>query len=267
MPSTSAPSPSSTASPSSSTPTTAPRASSRFDGLRGHEEYAARRALHLPHARPSEESIEENMETPRSTRAHGKINCFLEVEIGITGGEEDGVDKPTSPRRTSTPSPRRSTRCTPSSTRLPCRPAAALRQRARRVLPRQRSHPFHPRRRAEVHEGRGLDTDKPVNFVFHGGSGSSREDIREAIGYGVMKMNIDTDTQWSMWDAPGTPRSAWPTSRARSATPRPREAQQEVLRSPHVDPRRRGVHRRLLLEAPGPHRCSSPSMIALRMMD
>jgi fructose-bisphosphate aldolase class II len=39
-----------------------------------------------------------------------------------------------------------------------------------------------------------------VYFVFHGGSGSSREEIREAVGYGVIKMNIDTDTQWSFWD-------------------------------------------------------------------
>ena len=42
--------------------------------------------------------------------------------------------------------------------------------------------------------------EKPVNFVFHGGSGSSHEEIREAIGYGVIKMNIDTDTQWAFWD-------------------------------------------------------------------
>jgi fructose-bisphosphate aldolase class II len=41
---------------------------------------------------------------------------------------------------------------------------------------------------------------KPVNFVFHGGSGSLLSDIREAIGYGVIKMNIDTDTQWAYWD-------------------------------------------------------------------
>jgi fructose-bisphosphate aldolase class II len=41
---------------------------------------------------------------------------------------------------------------------------------------------------------------KPVNFVFHGGSGSTREEIREAIGYGVIKMNLDTDVQWSFWD-------------------------------------------------------------------
>ena len=39
----------------------------------------------------------------------------------------------------------------------------------------------------------------PVDFVFHGGSGSSREEIREAISYGVIKMNIDTDTQWATW--------------------------------------------------------------------
>jgi fructose-bisphosphate aldolase class II len=42
--------------------------------------------------------------------------------------------------------------------------------------------------------------EKPLNFVFHGGSGSSAEEIREAISYGVIKMNIDTDTQWAYWD-------------------------------------------------------------------
>ena len=46
----------------------------------------------------------------------------------------------------------------------------------------------------------GLAEAKPVNFVFHGGSGSTRDEIREAISYGVIKMNIDTDTQWSYWD-------------------------------------------------------------------
>ena len=40
----------------------------------------------------------------------------------------------------------------------------------------------------------------PINFVFHGGSGSSQEEIREAIGYGAVKMNIDTDMQWAFWD-------------------------------------------------------------------
>ena len=41
---------------------------------------------------------------------------------------------------------------------------------------------------------------KPCSFVFHGGSGSDINDIKEAISYGVIKMNIDTDTQWSFWD-------------------------------------------------------------------
>jgi fructose-bisphosphate aldolase class II len=41
---------------------------------------------------------------------------------------------------------------------------------------------------------------KPVSFVFHGGSGSDVADIQRAIGYGVIKMNIDTDTQWSYWE-------------------------------------------------------------------
>jgi fructose-bisphosphate aldolase, class II len=40
----------------------------------------------------------------------------------------------------------------------------------------------------------------PVNFVFHGGSGSTPEEISEAISYGVVKMNIDTDLQWALWD-------------------------------------------------------------------
>src|SRR5690606_31232778 len=40
----------------------------------------------------------------------------------------------------------------------------------------------------------------PVNFVFHGGSGSTQEEIREAIEYGVIKMNLDTDMQWAFWD-------------------------------------------------------------------
>ena len=47
-----------------------------------------------------------------------------------------------------------------------------------------------------------LETEeaKPVFFVFHGGSGSEQEKIREALTYGVIKMNIDTDTQWAYWD-------------------------------------------------------------------
>jgi len=45
-----------------------------------------------------------------------------------------------------------------------------------------------------------LAAEKPINFVFHGGSGSSQEEIREAISYGAIKMNIDTDMQWAFWE-------------------------------------------------------------------
>lgn len=45
-----------------------------------------------------------------------------------------------------------------------------------------------------------LNTKKPLNFVFHGGSGSTSAEIKEAVGYGVIKMNLDTDLQWAYWD-------------------------------------------------------------------
>jgi fructose-bisphosphate aldolase class II len=51
-----------------------------------------------------------------------------------------------------------------------------------------------------IKEKYNLAAQKPINFVFHGGSGSSREEIREALSYGAIKMNIDTDTQWAFWD-------------------------------------------------------------------
>jgi fructose-bisphosphate aldolase class II len=56
------------------------------------------------------------------------------------------------------------------------------------------------RAQAYVAEKLGESPDShPVFFVFHGGSGSDQADVEEAIGYGVIKMNIDTDTQWSYW--------------------------------------------------------------------
>ena len=46
----------------------------------------------------------------------------------------------------------------------------------------------------------GLTEQKPINFVFHGGSGSTQEEIREAISNGAIKMKIDTDMQWALWE-------------------------------------------------------------------
>ena len=56
-------------------------------------------------------------------------------------------------------------------------------------------------RDAQAYIAEKFSTDaKPVNFVFHGGSGSTAAEIAEAISYGVIKMNIDTDLQWAFWD-------------------------------------------------------------------
>ena len=56
-------------------------------------------------------------------------------------------------------------------------------------------------RDAQAYIAEKFSTDpKPVNFVFHGGSGSTADEIAEATRYGVIKMNIDTDLQWAFWD-------------------------------------------------------------------
>merc|ERR1712107_417393 len=72
-----------------------------------------------------------------------------------------------------------------------------------------------------IKEKLGCESDKPVSFVFHGGSGSSKEDIQYAIKAGVIKMNIDSDTQWAFWDGVNQyQKKNWTTCRRRSATPR-----------------------------------------------
>ncbi|KAF8931479.1 Fructose-bisphosphate aldolase 1, partial [Haplosporangium gracile] len=62
---------------------------------------------------------------------------------------------------------------------------------------------LHPellgKHQAYIKEQRKTKSDKPVWFVFHGGSGSTENDIKTAVGHGVVKMNVDTDTQWAYW--------------------------------------------------------------------
>jgi len=106
----------------------------------------------------SEEPMEENMAICREYLARmDKLGMTLEIEIGITGGEEDGVDN-----------------SDVDESRLYTQPSDVL-------YVYDQLNPVSP------------------NF-FHGGSGSSREEIREAISYGAIKMNIDTDTQWAAWN-------------------------------------------------------------------
>jgi len=152
----------------------------------------------------SEQSLTENVETcKRYLERMSKLGMTLELELGVTGGEEDGVDN-----------------TGVSSSRLYTQPedVAYAYQELLQVSPRftiaasfgnvhgvykpgnvkLRPIILH-NSQAHVQETFGTEA-KPLNLVFHGGSGSTLEEIREAVSYGVVKMNIDTDLQWALWE-------------------------------------------------------------------
>jgi len=152
----------------------------------------------------SEEPLEENIETcARYLERMAKMGMTLEIELGVTGGEEDGVDN-----------------SSVDESRLYTQPAEVA--HAYEVLGKISPNFTIAAAFGNVHgvykpgnvklkpsilkdsqdyiEKKFATSPKPVNFVFHGGSGSSREEIREALSYGAIKMNLDTDLQWAFWD-------------------------------------------------------------------
>lgn len=152
----------------------------------------------------SEEPIEENIEICKKYLARmAKIGMTLEIELGVTGGEEDGVDNTgidssklyTQPEHVAYAyselmkiSPRFTIAASFGNVHGVYKPGNVKLQPV--ILDN-----------SQKYIEQKLNTGpKPVNFVFHGGSGSSQAEIREAISYGVIKMNIDTDTQWAMWE-------------------------------------------------------------------
>ena len=152
----------------------------------------------------SEEPIEENIEICAKYFARmAKIGMSLEIELGITGGEEDGVDN------TDVDSSRLYTqpeevayayeallKISPNFTI-----AAAFGNVHGVYKPGNVSlQPVRLKNSQDYIQEKYASGANPVNFVFHGGSGSSRDEIREAVGYGAIKMNIDTDMQWAYWD-------------------------------------------------------------------
>lgn len=153
----------------------------------------------------SEESLEENLTTCEEyLKKMSELGISLEIELGVTGGEEDGVDNTsvdnallyTQPEdvalayeRLLKISPNFSIAASFGNVHGVYKPGnVVLRPEILR-----NSQKF-------VKEKFGLNDEKPVNFVFHGGSGSEIKDIKDAVSYGVVKMNIDTDTQWAFWD-------------------------------------------------------------------
>ena len=131
-----------------------------------------------------------------------KIGMTLELELGVTGGEEDGVDN------TNVDSSRLYTQ--PEDVAYAYEELSKISDKFTIAASFGNVHGVYKPGNVKLqpiilHNSQVFIQKKfntapnPVNFVFHGGSGSSREEIREAISYGVVKMNIDTDTQWATW--------------------------------------------------------------------
>jgi len=152
----------------------------------------------------SEEPIEDNLGTCRDYfERMDRIGMTIEIELGVTGGEEDGVDN------TDIDSSRLYTQ--PEEVNQAYEVLSSVSNRFTVAAAFGNVHGVYKPGNVEltpeillnsqkyVSDKHGL-SGKPIHFVFHGGSGSSREQIREAIGYGVVKMNLDTDMQWAFWD-------------------------------------------------------------------
>lgn len=174
-------------------------AGERFHAERGFPLYSSH-MLDL-----SEEPIHENIEIcVEYLKRMDKIGMTLEIELGVTGGEEDGVDNSdvdsaklyTQPSEVSYAyeellkvSPRFTIAAAFGNVHGVYKPGNVKLQPV--ILKNSQDY---------VREKFKTSREQPINFVFHGGSGSSREEIREAISYGAIKMNIDTDMQWAYWE-------------------------------------------------------------------
>ncbi|GAB4328862.1 MAG: class II fructose-bisphosphate aldolase [Calditrichia bacterium] len=152
----------------------------------------------------SEEPLEENVSTSaRFLERMAKMGMTLEIELGVTGGEEDGVDN------TDVDSKKLYTQ--PEEVAYAYEKLSAISPNFTVAAAFGNVHgvykpgnvvlrPVILKNSQDYIKEKFNTGEKPVSFVFHGGSGSSLEDIREAISYGVVKMNIDTDTQWAFWN-------------------------------------------------------------------
>ncbi len=152
----------------------------------------------------SEESIEENIETSVDFfKRMAPLGMSVEIELGVTGGEEDGVDNSDVENSKLYTQPEDVAYAYKELSKVSnLFTVAAAFGNVHGVY-----KPGNVELRPEILNNSQLyiqkefsTSDKPVYFVFHGGSGSPQNQIREAIGYGAIKMNIDTDLQWAFWD-------------------------------------------------------------------
>jgi len=152
----------------------------------------------------SEEPLEENIATcVKYHERMSKIGMTLEIELGCTGGEEDGVDNTGMDSSLLYTQPKDVAYAYEELSKISDNFTIAASFGNVHGVYKPGNVKLTPKildnSQKFVEEKYGLGK-KPLYFVFHGGSGSSQEEIREAIGYGVIKMNIDTDTQWAAWD-------------------------------------------------------------------
>ncbi len=152
----------------------------------------------------SEEPIEENIEIcKRYLERMARLGMTLEIELGVTGGEEDGVDNSHIDSKHLYTQPEEVAYAYEELMKVsPNFTIAAAFGNVHGVYKpgNVKLEPKILHNSQEYIKQKFNTIDKPVNFVFHGGSGSSEAEIREAISYGAIKMNIDTDLQWAFWD-------------------------------------------------------------------
>lgn len=152
----------------------------------------------------SEEPLYENIEICQKYLARmSKIGISLEIELGITGGEEDGADNSNVDNSLLYTQPEDVCYAYEELKKInPNFTIAASFGNVHGVYkPGNVSlQPIILNNSQKYIEEKLSTGPKPVNFVFHGGSGSDPEEIAESLGYGVIKMNIDTDIQWAFWD-------------------------------------------------------------------
>ena len=152
----------------------------------------------------SEEPLEENIAICKQYLARmTKIGMTLEIELGMTGGEEDGVDNSEMDNAKLYTQPKDVAYAYEQLLAIsPNFTIAASFGNVHGVYKpgNVKLQPIILHNSQVFIQEKFHTADRPVDFVFHGGSGSSQVEIREAISYGVVKMNIDTDTQWAFWE-------------------------------------------------------------------
>jgi fructose-bisphosphate aldolase, class II len=152
----------------------------------------------------SEEPIEENIETSVAFfKRMQPLGMAIEIELGVTGGEEDGVDNSGIENDKLYTQPQHVAYAYKELSKIGrlFSVAAAFGNVHGVYSPGNVELRPEILRNSQTYIETELKTaTKPVYFVFHGGSGSPQHQIREAIGYGAIKMNIDTDLQWAFWE-------------------------------------------------------------------